>query len=213
MKILLIGPPGGGKGTQANLLSELYSIPQISTGDMLRENVANKSTLGIKAKEYMYRGDLVPDELILHMMKQKLNENETSSGYILDGFPRTLPQAYGLDNVLLELGQQLNKVIMINVNDDTIVKRMSGRRVHLQSGRVYHVQYNPPTIENIDDITGEKLIVRDDDKEDTVRNRIEVYQKQTKPIINHYLDKGIVKIIDGNDSIDNVKNNIIKCLQ
>ena len=212
MKILLIGPPGGGKGTQAKFLSEIYSIPQISTGDMLRENVTKKTELGIRAKEYMSNGELVPDELILNMMKKKLNDESVSSGYILDGFPRTLTQAHGLDNVLLDLGQELDKVIMIDVDDETIVNRMGGRRVHLGSGRVYHIKYNPPKIDNIDDITGEDLTIRDDDKEDTVRNRLKVYHNQTKPIIDHYIDKGIVEIINGNSTIENVKDDIKKCL-
>lgn len=212
MKILLIGPPGGGKGTQAKFLSEIYSIPQISTGDMLRENVTKKTELGIRAKEYMSNGELVPDELILNMMKKKLNDESVSSGYILDGFPRTLTQAHGLDNVLLDLDQELNKVIMIDVDDETIVNRMGGRRVHLKSGRVYHIKYNPPKIDNIDDITGEHLTIRDDDKEDTVRNRLKVYHNQTKPIIDHYIDKGIVEIINGNSTIENVKHDIKKCL-
>ena len=212
MKILLIGPPGGGKGTQAKFLSEMYLIPQISTGDMLRENVTKKTNLGIKAKEYMSIGELVPDELILNMMKQKLNDKSVSSGYILDGFPRTLTQAHGLDNVLLDLNQKLDKVIMIDVDDKIIVNRMGGRRVHLTSGRVYHIKYNPPKIANIDDITGEDLTIRDDDKEDTVRNRLKVYHNQTKPIIDHYIDKGIVEIINGNSTIENVKDDIKKCL-
>ncbi len=212
MKILLIGPPGGGKGTQAKFLSEIYSIPQISTGDMLRENVTKKTELGIRAKEYMSNGELVPDELILNMMKKKLNNESVSSGYILDGFPRTLTQTHGLDNVLLDLGQKLDKVIMIDVDDETIVNRMGGRRVHLRSGRVYHIKYNPPKIDNIDDITGEDLTIRDDDKEDTVRNRLKVYHNQTKPIIDHYIDKGIVEIINGNSTIENVKDDIKKCL-
>ena len=212
MKILLIGPPGGGKGTQAKFLSEIYSIPQISTGDMLRENVTKKTELGIRAKEYMSNGELVPDELILNMMKKKLNDESVSSGYILDGFPRTLTQTHGLDNVLLDLGQELDKVIMIDVDDETIVNRMGGRRVHLGSGRIYHIKYNPPKIDNIDDITGEDLTIRDDDKEDTVRNRLKVYHNQTKPIIDHYIDKGIVEIINGNSTIENVKDDIKKCL-
>ena len=213
MKILLIGPPGGGKGTQAKFLTEVYSIPQISTGDMLRENVTNNTDLGIKAKKYMTNGELVPDELILNMMKKKLNDNSASLGYILDGFPRTLTQAYGLDSVLSDLQQKLDKVIMIDVDDETIVKRMGGRRVHLPSGRVYHIKYNPPKVDDIDDITGEELIVRDDDKENTVRNRLKVYHKQTKPIIDHYIDKGIVEIINGNSTIEDVKKAITSCLQ
>ena len=213
MKILLIGPPGGGKGTQANFLSERYSIPQISTGDILREHVNNNSKLGVKAKRYMDNGNLVPDQLILNMMKERLNQKKNILGYILDGFPRTIPQANGLARVLFELKQQLDKVILINVDDKTIVERMSGRRVHLNSGRVYHIIYNPPDSKGVDNITGEKLIIRNDDKENTVRRRLQVYHKQTKPIIEYYMDQGIVQIIDGNNSIEHVKNTIIECLQ
>jgi len=212
MRILLIGPPGGGKGTQAKFLSEKYNIPQISTGDMLRENVKNKTSLGTEAKDYMNMGQLVPDSLILNMMKEKLNHDSMDQGYILDGFPRTLPQANGLDEVLSDLGQTLDIVIMINVDDEAIVDRMSGRRVHLDSGRVYHIIYNPPKVEGLDDLTSEKLIIREDDKEHTVRNRLEVYHNQTKPIIEHYSDKGIVNKIDGNNTINEVKNQIEKCL-
>ena len=212
MKILLIGPPGGGKGTQAKFLSEKYNIPQISTGDMLRENVKNKTTLGKEAESYMNMGQLVPDSLILNMMKEKLNHNSSNNGYILDGFPRTLPQANGLDKVLSDLGQGLDVVIIINVDDEIIVDRMSGRRVHLESGRVYHVTYNPPNVEGKDDLTGEDLIIREDDKEQTVRNRLKVYHDQTKPIIDHYLSQDIVNKIDGNNTIDQVKIQIEKCL-
>ena len=212
MRILLIGPPGGGKGTQAKFLSEKYNIPQISTGDMLRENVKNKTSLGTEAKDYMNMGQLVPDSLILNMMKEKLNHDSMDQGYILDGFPRTLPQANGLDEVLSDLGQTLDIVIMINVDDEAIVDRMSGRRVHLDSGRVYHIIYNPPKVEGLDDLTSEKLIIREDDKEHTVRNRLEIYHNQTKPIIEHYSDKGIVNKIDGNNTINEVKNQIEKCL-
>ena len=212
MKILLIGPPGGGKGTQAKFLSEKYNIPQISTGDMLRENVKNKTSLGKEAKNYMNEGQLVPDSLILNMMKEKLNHNSMNMGYILDGFPRTLPQANGLDEVLSSLGQTLDTVIMINVDDETIVNRMSGRRVHIESGRVYHVTFNPPKIDGLDNLTGEKLVIREDDKESTVRNRLKVYHSQTKPIIEHYSTKGLVNKINGNNPIDEVKAEIEKCL-
>ena len=164
MRILLIGPPGGGKGTQATKISEKYNIPQISTGDMLREHVNNQSDLGIKAKVYMKNGELVPDSLILDMMKVRLQDNDCTNGYILDGFPRTIPQAEGLNILLDSLNSPLDKVLVINVIDNKIVERMGGRRVHLSSGRVYHIKFNPPKLNNIDDITGEKLTIRDDDK-------------------------------------------------
>ena len=167
MRILLLGPPGGGKGTQAKFLIEKLGIPQISTGDMLREHVTKQTSLGIKAKEYMNSGALVPDEVILGMMQERLSKQDCRKGYILDGFPRTIPQALGLDELLEKLNQTLDAVIVIDVSDDNIVDRMGGRRVHMSSGRVYHIEYNPPKIEGKDDITQEDLIIREDDKEET----------------------------------------------
>ena len=208
MNILLIGPPGGGKGTQAKFLVDSFKIPQISTGDMLRSHVKNKSNLGLKAKEYMDSGSLVPDDLILDMMKERLNQSDCNNGYVLDGFPRTIPQAEGLDNVLKQLNQKLDKVIILDVNDDVIVDRMGGRRVHTQSGRVYHIVYNPPINENKDDITNEELIIRDDDKEQTVRKRLAIYHSTTSPLINFYKNKNLVSSIDGTQKIDEISNQI-----
>lgn len=210
MKILLIGPPGGGKGTQAKKISSKYNIPQISTGDMLREHVKNLSSLGIQAKEFMDSGELVPDNLILEMMKKKLSDNECQNGYILDGFPRTLPQAEGLDKILDQIDSKLNKVIIIEVNDNTIIDRMSGRRVHKNSGRIYHIKFNPPKNEGLDDITNEPLSIREDDKEETVKNRLEIYHDITKPLINYYNKKNILFKVNGEDEINNVFLNIIK---
>lgn len=210
MKILLIGPPGGGKGTQAKKISSKYNIPQISTGDMLREHVKNLSPLGIQAKEFMDSGGLVPDNLILEMMKKKLSGNECQNGYILDGFPRTLPQAEGLDKILDQIDSKLNKVIIIEVNDNTIIDRMSGRRVHKNSGRIYHIKFNPPKNEGLDDITNEPLSIREDDKEETVKNRLEIYHDITKPLINYYNKKNILFKVNGEDEINNVFLNIIK---
>ena len=208
MRIMLIGPPGGGKGTQSKFLMKKISIPQISTGDMLREHVKNNTTLGKKAKEFMDKGELVTDSLILEMMEIKLQEDSCKNGFILDGFPRNIAQAKGLNELLNQINQSLDYVIVINVNDDMIVERMSGRRMHLGSGRVYHIKYNPPKVEGKDDITNEDLIIRVDDKEDTVRNRLSVYHKQTKPLIEYY--SNYVVEIDGSKSIEIVKNNILK---
>ncbi len=210
MKILLIGPPGGGKGTQAKKISSKYNIPQISTGDMLREHVKILSPLGVQAKEFMDSGELVPDNLILEMMKKKLSDNECQNGYILDGFPRTLPQAEGLDKILDQINSKLNKVIIIEVNDNTIIDRMSGRRVHKNSGRIYHIKFNPPKNEGLDDITNEPLSIREDDKKETVKNRLEIYHDITKPLINYYNKKNILFKVNGEDEIDNVFSNIIK---
>ena len=204
MKVLLIGPPGGGKGTQAKLIVENYNIPQISTGDMLRDHVKNKTNLGIKAKEYMDSGQLVPDNLILDMMKNRLTKEDCSNGYILDGFPRTIPQAKGLDNVLQKLNHKLDSVIVLEVNDDIIVNRMGGRRIHTPSGRIYHVLYNPPINKNKDDITNEELSIRDDDQESTVRKRLDVYHSTTSSLIDFYKNKNIVSIIDGTLNINEI---------
>ena len=209
MNIMLLGPPGGGKGTQANLLINKFNIPQISTGDMLREHITNETELGTLAKGFMDKGELVPDSLILDMMENKLNSNECKNGFILDGFPRTIPQAEGLNTILKKIVKVLDKVIVLDINDDSIVERMAGRRVHLSSGRVYHIKFNPPKNENLDDITNEKLTIRKDDEEKTVRNRLKVYHKMTKPLIEFYNTNNIILKIDGSKSIDSIHNNII----
>ena len=212
MRILLIGPPGGGKGTQAKLLVEKLNIPQISTGDILREHVKKQTDLGKKAKNYMENGELVPDKLILQMMGQRLLAEDCLKGYILDGFPRTTPQAIGLEDLLTSLEQTLDKVIVLDVPDNDIVDRMGGRRVHLASGRVYHIKFNPPKKEGLDDITNEKLAIRKDDQKDTVLKRLGIYHSTTKPLINFYQDKNIVEDIDGSDEINVINKNIIKSL-
>ena len=211
MRILLLGPPGGGKGTQSKFLMDEYNIPQISTGDMLRSHVSDETKLGIKAKEFMDKGELVTDSLILDMMEIRFKDNDCKNGFILDGFPRTIAQAVGLDQLFNKSNQKLDHVIVINVDDDEIVERMGGRRMHPGSGRVYHVKYNPPKVEGKDDITNEDLIIRDDDKEDTVRNRLKIYHKQTKPLINYY--KQNVFNVNGSDEIQNVKHNILNHLK
>ena len=211
MRILLLGPPGGRKGTQSKFLMEQFNIPQISTGDMLREHVKKNTVLGKKAKEFMDKGELVTDSLILDMMEIRFKDSDCKNGFILDGFPRTIIQAQGLEKLFNKTNQKLDHVIVINVNDDDIVERMGGRRVHLQSGRTYHVIYNPPKNENLDDKTNEPLITRDDDKEKTVRNRLSVYHKQTKPLIEFYSDNVIN--IDGSKKIQTVKHNILNELK
>jgi len=212
MKILLLGPPGGGKGTQAKFLIDKLGIPQISTGDMLREHVKNKTKLGIEAQEFMNSGKLVPDEVILGMMRVRLNTPDCHEGYILDGFPRTIPQAKGLDTLLSELNQSLDLVIVIEVNDESIVKRMGGRRVHPQSGRVYHVKFNPPKVYDKDDETGEDLIIRSDDEETTVRKRLEVYHLETSPLVEYYETQNLVYKINGETDINIVSNSINKVI-
>ena len=211
MRLLLIGPPGGGKGTQAKLLIEKFSIPQISTGDMLREHIKNDSELGKEAKKYMNQGKLVPDQLILDMMQVRLKEKDCNNGYILDGFPRTIPQANGLDSLLKKIKQELDKVILLNVPDNIIVDRITGRRLHPDSGRIYHIKYNPPQNTGLDDITNEKLIIRPDDQEETVKKRLKIYHDMTSPIIKHY-KKNLIEL-DGNQNINKVFNNIINKLK
>ncbi|MEX2577333.1 MAG: adenylate kinase [Halofilum sp. (in: g-proteobacteria)] len=182
MRIILLGPPGAGKGTQAAYISERYGIPQISTGDMLRAAVAAGTELGQQAKAVMDRGDLVPDELIIGVVQERLAEPDCDNGFLFDGFPRTLGQA----DALREAGVEIDAVVEIAVDDDQIVHRMSGRRVHPSSGRVYHVEFNPPAIAGEDDETGEPLVQREDDQEDVVRQRLTTYHEQTEPLVDYY---------------------------
>jgi len=182
MRLILLGPPGAGKGTQAKMICEKYGIPQISTGDMLRAAVSAGTPLGIEAKKVMDAGELVSDDLILQLVKDRISENDCTSGYLLDGFPRTIAQAEGMK----KLGIDVDFVVELQVNDEEIIERMDGRRIHPVSGRVYHVKFNPPKIENQDDETGEALIQREDDAEQTVRKRLDVYHEQTAPLIDYY---------------------------
>lgn len=186
MRIILLGSPGSGKGTQAQFITEKFAIPQISTGDMLRAAVRAGTPLGIEAKKVMDAGGLVSDEIILGLIKERIAQDDCKNGFLLDGFPRTIAQAEGLAN----MGVELDHVIEIAVDDEEIIKRMSGRRVHMASGRTYHVVFNPPKQEGLDDATGEALIQRDDDKEDTVRKRLSVYHEQTKPLVGFYSAPG-----------------------
>lgn len=182
MRLILLGGPGAGKGTQANYIKEKYQIPQISTGDMLRAAVKAGTDLGMKAKEYMDAGGLVPDEVIIGLVKERILEADCAKGFLFDGFPRTIPQA----DAMKEAGVAIDAVVEIDVPDEEIIKRMSGRRAHLASGRTYHIIYNPPKEEGKDDVTGEPLVQRDDDKEDVVRKRLDVYHAQTEPLIDYY---------------------------
>jgi len=184
MRVILLGPRGAGKGTQAKYISEHFNIPQISTGDMLRAAVNAGTPLGLKAKSVMAEGKLVSDEIIIGLVKDRINYPDCENGFLFDGFPRTLAQA----RAVRELGIDLDYIIEIDVNDEEIVKRMSGRRTHPASGRTYHILYNPPQVDGVDDETGEQLIQREDDKEDTVRKRLQVYRDQTQPLIHFYTD-------------------------
>ncbi len=182
MRIILLGPPGAGKGTQAAYITEKFTIPQISTGDMLRAAVKAESELGLKAKGIMASGGLVSDDLIIALVKERIQQDDCVNGFLFDGFPRTIPQA----QALVSEGIEIDKVIEIHVKDEEIIARLSGRRVHENSGRVYHIEHNPPKKDGLDDITGEPLIQREDDKESTVRNRLDVYHEQTKPLVGFY---------------------------
>jgi adenylate kinase len=182
MRLILLGPPGAGKGTQAAFVKDHFGIPQISTGDMLRAAVKAGTPLGVAAKKVMDSGQLVSDDIIIGLVKERLKESDCAKGYLFDGFPRTIPQA----EALRQAGVGLDYVLEIDVPDEEIVLRMSGRRVHPASGRTYHVKFNPPKVQGKDDVTGQELVQRDDDKEETVRKRLEVYQSQTRPLVDYY---------------------------
>ena len=182
MKIILLGAPGAGKGTQATFLRTKFNIPQISTGDMLRSAVTNKTELGVSAKDYMDRGLLVPDDLIINLVKLRINEDDCKNGFLLDGFPRSIPQAQAMKDI----GINIDYVIEIQVPDEDIIERLNGRRIHLKSGRIYHIKYNPPKEEGKDDVTGEPLIIRDDDIKETILKRLETYHHQTEPLVSFY---------------------------
>ena len=218
MQLILLGGPGAGKGTQANFIKNKYQIPQISTGDMLRAAVKEGSQMGLKAKEYMDAGKLVPDDVIIGLVKERITQPDCENGFLFDGFPRTIPQA----DAMKEAGVPIEAVVDIDVPDEEIIKRMSGRRVHLASGRTYHVVFNPPREADKDDETGEPLIQRDDDKEETVKKRLDVYHAQTEPLIDYYKNweksgeprapkyfriEGVGKVEEIRDQIFNVLDN------
>ncbi|MES9813338.1 MAG: adenylate kinase [Candidatus Thiodiazotropha sp.] len=213
MRVILLGGPGAGKGTQANYIKEKYQIPQISTGDMLRAHVKAGTELGVAAKKIMDEGGLVSDDIIMGMVKERIAEDDCNNGYLFDGFPRTIPQAESLR----EAGVPIDAVVEIDVPDEEIIKRMSGRRVHLASGRTYHIIYNPPKTEGKDDVTGEDLIQRDDDQEETVKARLKVYHDQTEPLVSFYskaADSGDCKYlkINGVGGVDEIREQIFQGL-
>lgn len=211
MNIILLGPPGAGKGTQAKKISESLSIPHISTGDILRENISNNTPLGIRAKSYMSRGELVPDELLITIIKERLARSDCSGGFLLDGYPRTIPQADALQMILTESGRKLDVVLNLEVDGEELIKRLSGRRM-CSCGTSYHVLFNPPEIEGICNACKGKLYQREDDKEEAIRNRLVVYKNQTQPLINYYNAKGILRRIDGSKDIPAIFEDIKKVL-
>ncbi len=216
MRLILLGGPGAGKGTQAGFITQKFGIPQISTGDMLRAAVKAGTPLGVAAKKVMDRGELVSDEIIIGLVKERIKAADCANGFLFDGFPRTIPQAESMATS----GVDIEHVVEIVVPDGLIVERMSGRRTHLPSGRTYHVKFNPPNVEGKDDVTGEALVQRDDDREDTVRNRLTVYHKQTEPLVSYYAewassgDEHAPKVhrIGGDASVDVVRDRILAAL-
>jgi adenylate kinase len=213
MNIVFLGPPGAGKGTQAKILIERYGIPQISTGDMLREHRAKGTELGKKAQEYMDKGQLVPDEIILDMVKERLSQPDCQKGFILDGFPRTVAQAEALDKLLEEMGKKLDFALALIVPDELLIERLTGRRTCKSCGMMYHIKYKPPKVDNKCDVCGGELYQRPDDNEETVRNRLKVYHESTAPLIEYYRKKGILREIDGSKSIEEITQQIIQILE
>ena len=212
MKIIMLGAPGAGKGTQADMIAKKYDVPHISTGDIFRANIKNGTELGKKAKGYMDKGLLVPDSLVVDLVIDRIHEDDAKNGYVLDGFPRTIPQAEALDSALSAAGEAVDYAINVDVPDENIVNRMSGRRACVKCGATYHIKYNAPKVENVCDNCGSELIQREDDKPETVLNRLSVYHKETQPLIDYYTEKGIVKNIDGTRDLNDVFKDITDIL-
>ena len=212
MKVVMLGAPGAGKGTQAKKIAAKYNIPHISTGDIFRANIKNGTELGKKAKTYMDQGLLVPDELVVDLVIDRVNQEDCADGYVLDGFPRTIPQAEALTKALASQGQKLDYAIDVDVPDENIVRRMSGRRACVGCGATYHLEYAPTKKEGICDVCGGELILRDDDKPETVEKRLGVYHEQTQPLIDYYTNAGILKRVDGTVDIEEVFQAVVQIL-
>ncbi len=212
MKLIMLGAPGAGKGTQAKKIAEKYQIPHISTGDIFRANIKAGTELGMKAKSFMDQGQLVPDEVTIGMLLDRISQDDSKNGYVLDGFPRTIPQAESLTVALKERGEKIDYAVNVDVPDDNIINRMSGRRACVGCGATYHVVYNAPKSEDICDTCGEKLILRDDDKPETVKNRLLVYHDQTQPLIDYYKKEGVLVEVDGTQNLEKVFQDIVAVL-
>ena len=212
MKIIMLGAPGAGKGTQEKMIADKYQIPHISTGDIFRANIKNGTELGMEAKKYMDQGLLVPDELTVKILLDRVAQDDCKNGYVLDGFPRTIPQAEVLDKALTELNDKIDYAINVDVPDENIINRMSGRRACVACGATYHIVHIPPKTEGVCDKCGENLILRDDDKPETVKNRLNVYHEQTQPLIDFYTGKGVLKSVDGTVDMKDVFNAIVAIL-
>jgi adenylate kinase len=208
LNLILLGPPGAGKGTQAERLVDDFDLPYYATGDILRAAVQQGSDLGKEAKEYMDRGELVPDELIIRVVMERIDSSEAEDGFLLDGFPRTIPQAGALDEALDERGRQITATLLIDAPDEEVVRRLSGRRICVKTGHVYHLEFDPPKREGVCDQDGSRLIQRDDDKPATVKNRLAVYHEQTQPLIEYYEDRALLRRFDGTRSPDEVNAHI-----
>ena len=213
MRIVLVGPPGAGKGTQAQFIATQLAIPKISTGDIFRSNVTQGTPLGRQAKEYMDRGDLVPDEVTIAMVRDRLGEEDAQDGFLLDGFPRNVPQAETLKKQLLDWEQRLTVVLELVVDEDEVVRRLSGRRTCRRCERVWHIMFDPPTRDGICDACGGELFQRDDDREETVRHRLEVYKKQTAPLVSYYADEGILIGIDATGPVEEITERALAALR
>ena len=213
MKIIMLGAPGAGKGTQAKMIAEKYGVPHVSTGDIFRANIKNGTELGMEAKKYMDQGLLVPDELTVRILLDRVAQKDCENGYVLDGFPRTIPQAESLTAALKERGEKIDYAVDVDVPDSNIVTRMSGRRACLGCGATYHIVYNAPKNEGICDVCGEKLVLRDDDKPETVQKRLTVYHDQTAPLIDYYDQKGLLVTVDGTMAPKDVTGAIVKAIQ
>ena len=212
MKIIMLGAPGAGKGTQAKRIAKKYNIPHISTGDIFRANIKEKTELGNKAKEYMDKGELVPDDITIGMLLDRIHKDDCKDGFVLDGFPRTIPQAKSLSEALSKLNEKIDYAINIDVPDDSIITRMSGRRACLSCGSTYHIKYSAPKKENICDNCGSELVIRDDDKPETVKKRLDVYHKQTQPLIDYYDNENILANVDGTKDMEEVFLDIVAVL-
>ena len=212
MKIIMLGAPGAGKGTQAKMIADKYQVPHVSTGDIFRANIKEGTELGKEAKTYMDKGLLVPDELTVKILLDRVAKEDCKNGYVLDGFPRTIPQAEVLDKALSEMGDAIDFAIDVDVPDENIIRRMSGRRACLACGATYHIVHVPPKKEGICDRCGKELVLRDDDKPETVKNRLEVYHDQTQPLIDFYTKKGILKTVDGTQDMNDVFAAIVTIL-
>lgn len=212
MKIIMLGAPGAGKGTQAQMIADKYNVPHISTGDIFRANIKNGTELGMEAKKYMDQGLLVPDELTVKILLDRVAQDDCKNGYVLDGFPRTIPQANVLEDALNKLGDKIDFAIDVDVPDENIIRRMGGRRACLSCGATYHIEHVPPKAEGICDRCGKELVLRDDDKPETVKNRLNVYHDQTQPLIEFYGKKGVLKSVDGTVDMQDVFDAIVSIL-